>query len=87
MTLDEAIQHCYQRAEENRIECEECAKEHEQLAGWLEELKQYREGSKMECEFCKFEMLDDTEYPCSDCKLNHLNRFEAKCTGGEDEVN
>ena len=43
MTLDESIKHCYKRAEENRIECEECAKEHEQLAGWLEELKRYRE--------------------------------------------
>lgn len=44
MTLEEAIQHCrdkafYQRA----IECFECAEEHEQLADWLTELKERRE--------------------------------------------
>lgn len=51
MTLDEAIQHAEEVAEEhtnyNRYggfeSCDECAKEHRQLANWLKELKQLRE--------------------------------------------
>ena len=52
MTLDEAILHCEEKAKEQRIiainssysetyiaDCLECAKEHEQLAEWLKELK------------------------------------------------
>lgn len=35
MTLDEAIQHCIEKSEE----CTQCAKEHQQLRFWLEELK------------------------------------------------
>ena len=58
MTLDEAITHCKEKAKELREtaktypnykpydkdhnDCLECAKEHEQLAGWLEELKEYK---------------------------------------------
>ena len=57
MTIDEAIKNCHEKAEEQKIkaerygyngltgannECLECAKEHEQLAEWLEELKQLR---------------------------------------------
>lgn len=54
MTLDEAIKHCRDKAEELKDEaesydeakdgrvCLECAKEHEQLAEWLEELQEYR---------------------------------------------
>lgn len=41
MTLDEAIKHAKEKADENRKytkECKECAEEHEQLAEWLEEL-------------------------------------------------
>ena len=65
MTLDEAILHAREVAERNRKQykscpsdrtdiryqtCEECAEEHEQLAEWLEELKQYREiGTVEEC--------------------------------------
>ena len=57
MTLDEAIQHAREVAREKRIEsqeclcvqdwasaeaCHECAAEHEQLAAWLEELRDRR---------------------------------------------
>lgn len=35
MTLDEAIQHCIEKSEG----CTQCAKEHQQLRFWLEELK------------------------------------------------
>ena len=37
MTIDEAIQHCEEKARE--LGCTECAAEHWQLAGWLRELK------------------------------------------------
>jgi len=54
MDLDEAIKHCDEVAkrerklyEEELTDCLEgcikCAKEHEQLAEWLKELKAYRE--------------------------------------------
>jgi len=60
MTLEEAINHAREVAEKNR-KCHEentiilsnrwissmrCAEEHEQLAEWLEELKQLREKAK-----------------------------------------
>lgn len=41
MDIDEAIQHCKEKAIENS--CSQCAKDHEQLAKWLEELKDYRD--------------------------------------------
>ena len=37
MTIDEAIRHCEDKARE--LGCTECAQEHQQLAGWLRELK------------------------------------------------
>lgn len=40
MSLDEAIWHCQERAEED---CSECAREHLQLAEWLGELKSYKD--------------------------------------------
>lgn len=59
MTIDEAIKHCEEVAEENQAivdscdyygknmaKCEECAKEHRQLATWLRELKAYRNKSQ-----------------------------------------
>ena len=54
MTLDEAIAHAREVAEEQRKACDlawvwdnpdnikKCAEEHKQLAEWLEELKSYR---------------------------------------------
>ena len=44
MTLDEAIKHCNEVAKAiSASGCEECAKEHKQLANWLIELKAYRQ--------------------------------------------
>ena len=54
MTLEQAIQHCKDKAKQLREEaeiynpphskdCLECAREHEQLAEWLTELKALRE--------------------------------------------
>lgn len=58
MTIDEAIKHCLEVAENNeqfasgkwigsegeanRQECEQCAADHKQLAEWLQELKEAR---------------------------------------------
>ena len=69
LSIDEAIAHAREVAEEQRKDnenceykaeygckgcadyyskpCIECAKEHEQLAEWLEELKDYRDKNKM----------------------------------------
>lgn len=60
MTIDEAIKHAEEVAEELEEEavkgccddteimnkCYECASEHRQLAEWLKELKQLREQTK-----------------------------------------
>ena len=59
LTIDEAIQHCKEVGRDNREDakyaienelhdaviktCTKCAEEHEQLAEWLEELKEYKE--------------------------------------------
>lgn len=62
MTIDEAIEKAKDVAKRNREQlknypadrrdiehqtCEQCAEEHEQLAVWLEELKDYRNKNKM----------------------------------------
>ena len=72
MTLDEAIKHCEEKAEEIRkaneempAECKlsedlcECAREHEQLAEWLNELRKLKKCRecplvKEECKLCGF---------------------------------
>ena len=61
MTLDEAIKHCEEVAEEKEAQaweaqlqeeyrtiksCKGCAEEHRQLAEWLKELKQLRKQEK-----------------------------------------
>lgn len=56
MTLDEAIEHCLEKAKEEKRKllkvgdiyaCSKCAEEHEQLAEWLQELKNYRKREEM----------------------------------------
>lgn len=46
MKIEEAIEHCYDVAVSNGDECEECKREHIQLAGWLKELVAIREFFK-----------------------------------------
>lgn len=43
MTLEEAIHHARMTAETREDLCEECRKEHLQLADWLEELQESRD--------------------------------------------
>lgn len=42
ISIDEAIRHCYETYFERDDLCRKCRKEHEQLAKWLEELKESR---------------------------------------------
>ena len=80
MKLEEAIKHAkdvatkkYRQAmlhranaEDEKLDrCIECMKEHEQLAEWLEELKELREYKKK----MKAQFLDDIENPLEPIKL------------------
>ena len=76
MTLDEAIQHCIEVAEDEerntgwfydkenvryKKKCSKCAEEHRQLAEWLRELKQYKEQDKPQGEYEVFAKWVATE--------------------------
>lgn len=96
MTLDEAIKHCEEKAkelsdkayseygksmtEEEAYDCNECAREHEQLAKWLKELKTLREvhGKVYRNEKCNRagKCYDYIGYHCAGCN-------EAKKGGAE----
>jgi hypothetical protein len=43
MTLDEAIKHCEDKAQQ----CGDCGKDHAQLAEWLKELKRLKEAERV----------------------------------------
>lgn len=42
MNLEEAISHLKELIDNHDFECEECKRDHEELLGFLEELKQQR---------------------------------------------
>ena len=78
MTIDEAIAHERKSAKSNREaealflrddfiynakEERKYAEEHEQLVGWLEELKQYRAIGTVE----EFKVLKENQSKCEDC--------------------
>lgn len=48
MTLDEAIEHCLEKSYNDDTEC---GREHKQLAGWLQELRDYKLGKKDDIPF------------------------------------
>jgi hypothetical protein len=89
MTLDEAINHCNEVAE--RLEskngyaytdatCEECAKEHRQLAEWLKELMALKENDDVKdvfknCDTCKYQSLEVDEFPCDRCRHRYINQY------------
>lgn len=80
MTLDEAIKHAREVAEKNRKNCKPnsiiiqnrwadstmCAEEHEQLAGWLEELKAIREIVTLK-KPDDMDIKGETVYLCPNC--------------------
>jgi ssDNA-binding Zn-finger/Zn-ribbon topoisomerase 1 len=55
MTLNEAIKHCYEVADRK---CDDCGKEHLQLAKWLEELQDFKNKADfvevVRCGKCKW---------------------------------
>lgn len=62
----QAMLHCANAEDEKLDRCIECMKEHEQLAEWLEELKELREYKKK----MKAQFLDDIENPLEPIKLS-----------------
>ena len=82
--LDEAIKHCEEKANENKAEatkiarekkpfleyarCKQCAKEHEQLAEWLKELKAYKERPQGELAEKLKERIEESV--CKHCQKN-----------------
>ena len=94
MTLDEAIIHAREVAERNRraadfesedsldndikINCLNCAEEHEQLAEWLEELKFIRQWkSDIMDEFCKYDVSSFEEL-VTNARNKAINDFVKK---------
>ena len=77
MTLDEAIKHAEEVAEqnewfeENYLEnkgCKECAKEHRQLAEWLKDYKRLLEQESNTGHWIEKDGFDgDVYYDCSEC--------------------
>lgn len=76
MTIDEAIKHSEEVAEEHTNyncyggfeSCDECAKEHRQLVNWLKELKQLREQEKTGHWIYGYTFPDGQYRKCSVCK-------------------
>lgn len=108
MTLDEAIKHCKEKAkelsdkayaewgygmtEEQAYDCNECAREHEQLARWLEDYKRLlaerQEGEwthircdMYECSKCKHIY---TSFATNGCDANFCPNCGAKMKGEEE---
>ena len=75
MTIDEAIAHAREVASrkfDDRVHCISCAEEHEQLAEWLEELKELRAyKEKMEMQY-----IDDIDNPLEPLKLQSALQSE-----------
>jgi DNA-directed RNA polymerase subunit RPC12/RpoP len=90
MTLDEAIQHSKEVAKKERDKllkdgdeyiCSECGKEHEQLAGWLEELKEYKQLEeqgfllKLPCKVGTTVYVIATIYECDNDYMDCIMEF------------
>lgn len=91
MTIDEAIKHCLEVAEQKERDsaelidildeldvdaCEECAADHRQLAEWLTELKELREKiKKLEKELEVAKLINHAEFKTL-CKYNHVGGSE-----------
>lgn len=84
LDLETAIKHCEEVAEKNESEanfgfgnvcidrssCLECAKEHRQLATWLEELKALKEQTSDDCISRKATLKAFFDYVGSDTRMN-----------------
>lgn len=85
MTLDEAIKHAEEVAEEhtkyNRYggfeSCDKCAEEHQQLAKWLKELKRLKEQEPCEDAISRQAVLDQAMDYGSNTYLVPVNSIKA----------
>jgi hypothetical protein len=89
LSLDEAILHAEEVAERlegkngyayTDVTCEECAKEHRQLAEWLKELMALKENDDVKdvfknCDTCKYQSLEVDEFPCDRCRHRYINQY------------
>ena len=73
MTVDEAIQHCYDVA--NKL-CDECGEEHLQLAKWLEELKRIKQENAELKRLLKLAAKELTPDICDYCIYNGSKHCE-----------
>lgn len=89
MTLDEAITHAENVANGG---CDECAKEHRQLAEWLSELKMLREEKQTPKKPIVWEEkgifplpaeMDDWGYRCPCCGNEDIDYPEHHCPCGQ----
>lgn len=75
MTIDEAIAHAREvssRKFDDRVHCIRCAEEHEQLAEWLEELKEYKYNEYVICEKYNVSSIDDVYNKAIDDFVEHI---------------
>lgn len=82
MTLDDAIQHAKEVAvtQRNNQYCIKCAEEHEQLAEWLEKLKEYQQIEEQPTGY-------DVDKVVPELQSKSFERYGNQGMGGELVVN
>lgn len=103
LTLEEAISHCLEVAEEHTKynsfggfeSCDECAKEHRQLAEWLQELKEAKRllkeavediNAAEACDTCEYySVINGAECQKDDCYKWRYADEALKLIGGEEQ--
>ena len=87
LSLDEAIKHCEEVAEEHTKynfyggfeSCDECASEHRQLAEWLRELKKWRalrDSINMLCDVdCEYPQYRESGTMCDACPIGTVKEY------------
>lgn len=79
MTLDEAIKHCEEVANDRAGCCEDCAEEHRQLAEWLKDYKRLKEREPCDDCISRQAVLDITwEEPSYTDAMNVLTEVRDK---------
>lgn len=103
ITIEQAISHAREVAEKNRANCKrntiiipnrwisdtQCAEEHEQLAGWLEELQRYKDlkeqGRLMELPCAEGDTVYLISSQYSECSKYQERFNDYNCQGCENE--